>query len=282
MEQFEASIVEWARSRGDIRAVLVVGSRTRSDPPPDAYGDLDLMVYTTDWSDYVQDKGWLGRFGPVWVTIQDDIGEGRPELLVLYGGGYKLDFAFDRASKLDAIARMDTLPEVLDRGYRVLLDKDGITARFPARPTQPPPIDPPTPAAFAETVSAFWYGAVHVAKQIKRNNLWAAKYRDWTMKQQLLAMIEWHARARRGWDYDTWYEGKLITRWADPETLDELNHCFGHFDAADSGRALLATMDLFRRIATTTARRLGYPYPAALDDDVTQYIRGLGLTPTQS
>ncbi len=34
-------------------------------------------------------------------------------------------------------------------------------------------------------------------------------------------------------------------------------------------------MDLFRRIATITARRLGYPYPAALDENVTRYIRGL-------
>jgi hypothetical protein len=41
-------------------------------------------------------------------------------------------------------------------------------------------------------------------------------------------------------------------------------------------------MDLFRRIATTTARRLGYPYPVALDDRVTQYIRGLGVTPDQA
>jgi aminoglycoside 6-adenylyltransferase len=263
MKQFEAPIIEWAQTRGDIRAVLVVGSRARSEPPPDPYSDLDLMVYTTDWSDYVANTDWLGRFGPVWVMVQDDIGQGRPEFLALYDGGYKLDFAFDRASKLDEIARADTLPEVLDRGYRVLLDKDGITAQFPAQPAQLPSISPPTPAEFTETVNTFWYGAVYVAKQI-------------------LTMLEWHARALRGWDYDTWYEGKLITRWVDPDTLNELNRCFGRFDTTDSWRALLATMDLFRRIATTTAQRLGYPYPAALDDSVTQYIRGLGVTPTQS
>jgi aminoglycoside 6-adenylyltransferase len=282
MEQFEAPIIEWAQTRGDIRAVLVVGSRARSEPPADPYSDLDLMVYTTDWSDYVADTDWLGRFGAVWVTVQDDIGEGRPEFLALYNGGYKLDFAFDRASKLEQIAGMDTLPEVLDRGYRVLLDKDGITARFPAKPDRAPSSMPPTLDEFTETVNTFWYGTVYVAKQIKRNNLWTVKYRDWTMKQQLLTMLEWHARAQNGWDYDTWYEGKLITRWVDPDTLDELDRCFGHFDAADSWRALLATMALFRRIATTTARRLAYTYPAALDDSVTRYVEELAVTPTQS
>jgi aminoglycoside 6-adenylyltransferase len=282
MEQFEAPIIEWAQTRGDIRAMLVVGSRARSEPPADPYSDLDLIVYSTDWSDYVQNTDWLARFGPVWVTVRDDNADGRPEFLALYDGGYKLDFAFDRANRLDEIARADTLPEGLERGYRVLLDKDGITARFPARCDRVPPSIPPTPDEFAEMVNTFWYDAVYVAKQIKRGNLWTVKVRDWTMKQQLLTMLEWHARALHGWDYDTWYEGKLITRWVDPDTLNELDRCFGHFDAADSGRALRATMDLFRRIATTTARQLAYPYPAALDDNATQYIRGLGITPTQS
>jgi aminoglycoside 6-adenylyltransferase len=275
MEQFEAPIIAWASARPDIRAVLVVGSRARSEPPPDPYGDLDLMIYTTDWREYIQNTDWLALFGLVWVVIQADIGEGRPELLVLYAGGYKLDFAFDRASKLDEIARLEALPEVLDRGCRVLVDKDGATARFPPVPARLPPIPPPTPDEFTGMVNTFWYGAVYVAKQIKRNNLWTVKYRDWTMKQQLLAMLEWHARAAHGWDYDTWYEGKLITRWADPETLAELDQCFGHFDAGDSRRALLATMALFRRIAVETARRLGYAYPAALDEQVTQYVRAL-------
>jgi aminoglycoside 6-adenylyltransferase len=126
-------------------------------------------------------------------------------------------------------------------------------------------------------IDTFWYGALYVARQIRRGNLWTVKYRDWTMKQQLLTILEWHARALNGWDYDTWYEGKHITRWADSGTLAELDRCFGRFDAADSRRALLATMILFRRIATDTAQRIGYAYPAPLDEAVTRTIEGLFL-----
>jgi hypothetical protein len=34
-------------------------------------------------------------------------------------------------------------------------------------------------------------------------------------------------------------------------------------------------MDLFRRLATETAARLGYAYPAALDKRVTQLVNAL-------
>ena len=272
MQHYEAPIRVWASERDDIRVVLIVGSYGRQTA--DAHSDFDLMIYSSDWREYLADTGWLAQFGTVLVMLREDIGEGRPEFLAVYDNGDKLDFAFDRVEKLRHIASLDALPEVLDRGYRVLVDKDGITAQFPPAP-ESQPAHLPTPAEFAATLDAFWYGALYVARQIKRGNLWTVKYRDWTMKQQLLTMIEWHTRAVHGWHTDTWYEGKLITCWADPDTLDALNGCFGHFDAADSWRALLATMALFRRLATDTARHLGYAYPAALDDGITRCIHAL-------
>lgn len=33
------------------------------------------------------------------------------------------------------------------------------------------------------------------------------KFRDWTMKTDLLKMIEWHARATQGDQLDVWYIG---------------------------------------------------------------------------
>jgi hypothetical protein len=35
------------------------------------------------------------------------------------------------------------------------------------------------------------------------------------MKELLLRMLEWHARATHGWDYETWYTGRFVDRWAD-------------------------------------------------------------------
>jgi aminoglycoside 6-adenylyltransferase len=63
-----------------------------------------------------------------------------------------------------------------------------------------------------------------------------------------------------------------MSSWLDAETWQALHGTFGRFDAADSWRALLATTDLLRRLAQEAADRLGYAYPQALDDCVTQYV----------
>jgi aminoglycoside 6-adenylyltransferase len=101
------------------------------------------------------------------------------------------------------------------------------------------------------------------------------KFRDWTMKEFLLTMLEWHACAIHGWRYDTWHSGRFLAEWTDPATWESLHQTFGHFEAADSWRALLASMTLFRRLARQTGARLGYAYPAMLDEQVTQLVNEL-------
>ena len=95
------------------------------------------------------------------------------------------------------------------------------------------------------------------------------------MKNDLLEMIEWNARAAHGWDYDTWHNGKFLVEWTDAATWKTLHDVWGRFDAADSWRALFANMNLFRRLATEAASRLDYAYPALLDERVTQFVQKL-------
>jgi aminoglycoside 6-adenylyltransferase len=88
-------------------------------------------------------------------------------------------------------------------------------------------------------------------------------------------MMEWHARATHDWEYDTWYGGRFIEEWTDLQTRNALPGLFAFYDVTDSWRALLTTMELYRRLATETAQILGYIYPALLDERVTQTVRKL-------
>ena len=47
---------------------------------------------------------------------------------------------------------------------------------------------------------------------------------------------------------------------------------FARFDVADSRRALLSTVALFRDVATETAERFHYRYPRDVDDWISGYI----------
>jgi aminoglycoside 6-adenylyltransferase len=277
MQQLENRVIAWVGTQPTVRAVLVVGSRARPEPPADEWSDLDLIVFATDFASYATHDRWLDAIGPVWVVLPFQTGAGDPERQVLFDGGYKVDFVFMTVDALQHMAETGTLGDVYRRGYRILLDKDGLAAQLPppSYSSPPTPTAQPSEQAFALAVGYFWAGALAVARQLRRRNLWVAKSRDWVLKGHLLKMLEWHARAEHGWDTDTWYEGKFLAQWTDPQSWHALHGAFGRFDAADSWQTLFATMDLFRRLATETAARLGYAYPAALDKRVTQLVNAL-------
>lgn len=275
MQKLENHIVAWAESHTNIRAILVVGSRARRDPLGDEWSDLDLMIFSTGFEEYLFRTDWLDDIGDVWVSIPHETSAGDPERLVLFDGGYNVDFVFFTIDELRRLTNAETLDGVYQRGYYVLVDKDGLAGQIFPPSFKPPPFGKPSENAFLSTVDTFWYGAVYVAKQIRRRNLWVVKFRDWSMKELLLKMMEWHAHTTHGWDHDTFHDGHFLLNWTDRKTWNALNDVFGHFGAADSWRALLASTDLFRRIATETASRLGYSYPNTLDENITQYIKTL-------
>jgi aminoglycoside 6-adenylyltransferase len=81
-------------------------------------------------------------------------------------------------------------------------------------------------------------------------------------------MLEWHARAINGWDYDTWQGGSFIEDWADPRAVNALSNAFAHYNKEDVKNSLLATLDTFRWLAVETADRLNCPYPTVTDERV--------------
>jgi aminoglycoside 6-adenylyltransferase len=165
--------------------------------------------------------------------------------------------------------------EYYRRGGRIILDKDGVAGRFLALLPQ---VDAghalPTAAQFTETVSEFWFAAVWTAKHLQRGELWWAKCSgsDGRMKSLLLRMTEWHAWAAHGTDFDTWSDGRFLEEWADRRVVEALGPAFARYDPVDARRALVATMDLFRWLATETAERLGHRYPRHTDANVTDWV----------
>jgi aminoglycoside 6-adenylyltransferase len=275
MKSFEQRVITWAKARPDIRAILVVGSSARRDHPSDEWSDLDLMIFTTDLKKYLTGIDDLDQIGHVWVSVPYEHNENFLEHLVLFEGGHKVDFCLFHESELDTLIQHKELPHVYQRGYYIVLDKDGLAAKMPPSLFGVPVADLPSPEVFNATVNMFWYSALRMAKQLRRRDLWAVKFSDNIMKEHLLRLIEWHARAQHGIAHDTWHDGRFMSEWVDEQTWTTLFAAFGHFDAADSWRALLTTMDLFHRLATETALLLGFPYPEPLDTNITSLVNQL-------
>jgi aminoglycoside 6-adenylyltransferase len=296
MNRLEERIVAWARERDDIRVVLVVGSWARSDHPADEWSDLDIGFTTTHPERYLASDEWLSEIADVWLMYPDAGGVTRH---VLFEGGLDAGLAPIAHNSVKLAVRflpaLRRLPlpsalrnsvgrelasasEYVERGVRVVLDKDGLAERFLALL---PPVEQqrsvPSQREYAETVNRFWFEAVWTAKHLRRGELWHAKCGalDGRMKDLLLHMMVLQARATRGADIDTWENGRFLEEWGDRRAVDALRDAFAHYEEDDLWRALIVTMDLFRSLAVETAGRLGFPYPTEADARVTEWVKGV-------
>jgi aminoglycoside 6-adenylyltransferase len=156
---------------------------------------------------------------------------------------------------------------------RILVDKDRIMSRITLPVGGRAPYQPPTQAQFTNLVNDFWYHAVWTAKKLRRGELWTAiMCCDTYMKNLLARILEWHTHAVSPSNDDTWFNGRFIEEWADADAISQMHEAFAHYTQEDVARALLATMALFRRIATETAAQLTYSYPHQADADVSLWV----------
>ena len=272
LEKLKSNFLSWTESQKDIRAVIIVGSQARTDHPADKWGDLDLMIYTNNVGQYFRDKGWLNKTGDVLISFMHQTVAGQPELLVLFEGGYNVDFVFQPLSSLEELIELDVLPDTFKRGYKVILDKDGVAGRLKSSQSAPLKAHPPTEEMFLQIVNMYLYASLYVAKQLCRNERWLVKIRDANLKECLLNMIQWQAGVDSGWNIDVWHFGKFMHEWGDKKTMERLNKVYGHFDSHDSWDALFATNELFRSLSTYVGSELGFHYPKETDDAISKLI----------
>ena len=192
---------------------------------------------------------------------------------MFFADATKADLQIYPAAELDRLAAEGLDPFLHERGYRVLLDRTGRAARLPAPTRRPPRREAPDEAGFQAVCRELWFEAAHIPRYLRRGELWVVKHRDWTMKQMLLQMLEWHAQSRHGQEHDTWYIGTKLRRWLDPALWERLDGVFARFDAADSWRALAAQIALFEDVSAEVARRYGFADPAAIGGAAAAYVR---------
>jgi aminoglycoside 6-adenylyltransferase len=273
----EAAFVAWAQTSDDIRAAFIVGSRARTDHPADEWADLDIIMFAQNIERYQNSTDWIEALAPVWLTIAGRTVAGDPERLVLFAAGLQVDFVFHSSAILLQVPQMlasDHIPDTIQRGTRVLIDKENVLTHLPA-PSRLPAQQPPNEKSYREALENFWFCAVYCAKQLRRGELWMFQNGSGGMLRRLLQMVEWHARAVHGWDYDTWHGGKFIAEWAGANAYADLRRVFAHLDQDDGWQALQARLALFERLAQEVAARTGLDYPAALAAEIGAYVTDL-------
>ena len=248
-----------AKDDEDIKAIVLIGSSTRDTVKADEYSDLDVVIATE------KPEGWLygdcpKKLGSVKISfVEPTLGSGK-ERRMLYDGSLDVDMIVFTPEQFKKAIREGVASWVMNRGYEILYDAEGFSTLLEEHISHElKPTDLAEPE-FNNMVNDFFFHTVWASKKILRGELWTAKMCiDAYLKNYLLKMIEMYSVSK--YHADVWHDGRFLDRWAEKEILSDLEKCFAHYDREDMVSALLATLDLFCRLASQTAEIKGYKYP---------------------
>lgn len=273
-------IVSWAEADEHVRAVFLVGSRGEMGGRPDALSDFDVLVFAREAARYEADDGWLSTFGSILVKLHEEyevLGVGVATRLVQYQDGSRVDFSICDLGLFDRISGEAKLPNLLDRGYRALVDKDEWAARLPEPTGKAQAVGPPTEVRYEEVVNEFWWEVIYVAKHLARGEILPALYsHECVIRFRcLVPMLEWHAQLVHGSEARTGPHGRGLLRELGKDEVDRFSRTFLGPSVQEAWSGLLATADCFREIAGDVAKQLGFSAQDELADGVEALLRRL-------
>ncbi len=279
-------LVAWGTVHPLIRAMILTSSRSRPDGPVDLLSDYDLILAVSDVGPFAFGDAWLSDYGQPMVRWGD---QGEMHHLttyfrgVIYQNYVKIDYSIWPVELLSRIAASTLLPDGLDVGYRVLLDKEQRTAGWkqpsyrayiPARPTE---------AEYQALVEEFWWGTTYVAKSLWRDELVFAKWMlDQDLKLETLRrMLEWLIELDHTWSVRPGIHGRGLEHLLPPPIWSEFARAYVLLDVEQTWAALDRVIALFRQVAAEVGNALGYPYPQQVDDQVSAYLQAIREMPSR-
>jgi aminoglycoside 6-adenylyltransferase len=277
-------LVAWGETQPSVCAMILTSSRTRPGGPVDLLSDYDIILAVTDAERFEQEDAWVYDYGRPMVRWGDQsalYGLTTTFRGVIYEDGVKIDYSIWPDALLERISTEAVLPDELDEGYRVLLDKDGRTAGWklpsyrayiPARPTE---------SEYRALLEEFWWDTTYVAKSLWRDELMFTKFcLDYDIK--LVAMrrlLEWRVEIDHGWSVKPGVFGRGMKRRLPADLWSDLENTYVGPEIEANWAALFRTMALFRRIAQEVGNALGYAYPQERDDWVNAYLNAIRKLP---
>ncbi len=271
MQEILDKLIEWGKQHSLVESLILTGSYAQN-AKVDFFSDLDLSVFSDSIDSFMEQHDWVAEIEDVWLDITINLEDQYPTQTIIFEEGRKVDFTFQPVTELKLLTNGNSLPDLYKRGYIVLVDKTGLTSQMQDISIEFPIKEKPTQEEFVSIVKKFWLEVYYVAKYLYRNDLWHAKFRDWTTKEYLLQMIEWYELSKHKWSYDVKYLGVRMEDWVSPDIWKKLHECFAHFDREDSLDALANTMDLFEDISTRAAKNLKFKYPEKVGEYIKNFV----------
>lgn len=274
-QEFETSIVEWARQQSDIVALVQIGSRVQAGGFVDTFSDWDFHLISTHPQRYFH-PDWLAEIAQPWCAYSERTPRGVIKVSAVFEGGLEADFIPLASWQMKLVywcmrhpewaewmpirlhrGIIDTRVILLGSGHKVLIGGEPWEQRLDALRVVWDTLRMSV-EEYGKHNAAFWQKSVWVAKKIARPEPRSAMH--WLHKlvlEHVYAMLEEEA----------WLAGRVARpqalkaeKWLDEKRLQQ-TAIITSIDQGGLARALLAELDLFAEVSASVASRRGFALP---------------------
>ena len=281
-----AQIVNWADRQPAIRAAILTSTRAIPGGVYDIFSDYDLILVVPDVMPFHNNRDWQEEaFGPILVQYHDPLGEqmGYPSTTYVtqFESGLKIDFTVWQVELVQKLAKEGILPEEMDAGYLVILDKDHLTDQLKPPSYQAYIPKPPSAERYHAAVEDFFLVATYAAKYLWRGDIIAVKYLMSTFlrHEDLLPLLEWHGEIARGWTVKPGLYGRRLHHWLRSDLYAAFESTYTGAGTQETWDALYRAMDLMHAAGVEVGEQLSFPYPHEIEAKTRAYIDKIRATP---
>lgn len=267
-------VKKMAKKDENIRAVFIIGSCVRTIEKADVYSDIDFIVIAKDIDTFINHKYWVEDLGnSLFIWTDHEPGWASWDRRILFDDFLESDFSFFNKSQLEQEWLACFIGSMLTKEHEILIDKDNLISKL--KPFLNPDDSDVSDEKILNEINDYFFHCNWIKKKIDRGAIFIAhKCLNEHMKNKLLFMIEHNAKIKNGYDYNTWFEGRFIEKWAEKEILDELKNCFATYNKNDILSALKNQINLYKSLSKKLCQSRDLLFP---DFEVEKTLMNIGL-----
>lgn len=273
--EIKKNILALAESEQSISAVIEIGSQSRKTASADEFSDLDVIIVCENYEKFLNSDEKMSQIGDMKISFVEDTFGGGKERRILFDDSLDVDFIFLNRNQMCQLLESGFFDGFFSRGYTVHYDINGMLDNVNVPKNSGKIKRTMTASEFNNIVNDFWFHTVWCAKKICRGELWVAiMCVNAYLKFHLLKVMELYFGG--GEDFaDVWHDGRFLEKWADSQTLSELESCFATYDKEQIVNSLNNTANLFSRLARACGERDKLNYPETAEENACNLIKEL-------
>lgn len=261
-----------AQDSEKVEAVYIIGSYASTVEKADEYSDLDFVMVTNDLEHFITRREWIEKLGtPLCVFHDDHPGWITHDMRILFDDFLETDFVLFEHKQLETewIARFAA--STFASGYEPVIDRKNIISLLLPYMNKDPETVPDD--RILNEINDYFFHCNWIKKKIDRGALFVAhSCLNTYMKTKLLFIIEALEKEIHGPDYNTWFEGRYIEKWAGPAIIDRLETCFSGYSKKEILRALKSGIALYRDLAEELCLKRAIDFPGEMVNRILLHV----------